>query len=109
MKTRLVKIVTTVPETHTEIVLEALGDAGAGVLGNYTHCSMTSKIIGRFKPVEGANPFIGTVGNLEEVVEDKIEVTCERSKIKEVFEALKKVHPYEEIVFDVSPLEDLNF
>ncbi len=109
METKFVKIVTTVPKTHADIVRQAMSDAGAGILGNYTNCSISSDIIGRFKPVASANPFIGEVGVLESVIEEKIEMTCERSKIKEVYIALKQVHPYEEIVFDVYSLEDLNF
>ncbi len=109
MEARFVKIVTTAPKTHADAVRQALSDAGAGILGNYTNCSISSDIIGRFKPVVGANPFIGEIGVLESVIEEKIEMSCERSKIKEVLESLKKVHPYEEIVFDVYPLEDLIF
>ena len=106
METKFVKLITTVPESHADIVRQAMGDAGAGVLGNYTHCSISTKIVGRYKPASGANPFIGEVGKLEKVIEDKIEITCERVKLKQVIEAIKKVHPYEEIVFDIYPLED---
>jgi hypothetical protein len=109
METKFVKIVTTVPKTHADVIRQAMSDAGAGILGNYTNCSISSDIIGRFKPVTGANPFSGELDVLESVIEEKIEMTCERSKIKEVFNALKQVHPYEEVVFDVYPLEDLNF
>lgn len=109
METKFVKIVTTVPKTHADVVRRAMSEAGAGILGNYTNCSISSDIVGRFKPVSGANPFIGKVGVLESVIEEKIEMNCDRSKIKDVFNSLKKVHPYEEMVFDIYPLEDLNF
>lgn len=101
-----IKIITTVLESHADIVREAMGKAGAGVIGNYTFCSMSSKIIGRFKPMSGANPFVGTVGNIEEVEEEKIEVVCSREKLKDVFNAMKAVHPYEEPIFEVYSLED---
>lgn len=101
-----VKLVVFVPETHTEIVREEMGKAGAGKIGNYSFCSFSSKGIGRFKPESGAQPAIGIIGKLEEVNEERIEVTCEKKDIKDVIEAMKKVHPYDEIVFDVYPLEN---
>lgn len=51
-----VKIVVFVPETHTDVVREAMGKAGAGKIGNYSHCTFSSKGVGRFKPEEGADP-----------------------------------------------------
>lgn len=99
-----VKIVVFVPETHTDIVRKTIGDASAGRIGNYTHCSFSSKGIGRFKPVEGANPAIGEVGKLEEVEEERIEFICPKDKTKEIIAAIKKVHPYEEVALDIYPL-----
>ncbi len=100
------KIVVFVPLTHTDIVREAMGKAGAGKLGNYTHCSFSSRGIGRFKPGSEANPHIGTIGQLESVEEERIEILCEKSKLKGVIQAMKEVHPYEEVAFDVYSLED---
>ena len=71
-----VKIVVFVPESHTDIVREAIGKAGAGKIGNYTHCSFSSKGVGRFKPEDGAHPAIGKVGKLESVQEERIEFVC---------------------------------
>jgi hypothetical protein len=101
-----VKIVIFVPETHTDIVREAMGKAGAGKIGNYTHCTFSTKGIGRFKPEQGANPYIGEVGTLEEVVEERIETVCEREKLDAVIDAIKSVHPYDEIAYDVYSLEN---
>ncbi len=102
-----VKIIVFVPETHTDMVREAMGKAGAGKIGNYSHCTFSSKGIGRFKPEQGANPHIGEVGNFEEVVEERIETICPREKLKEVIAAIKEVHPYDEVAFDVYPLENI--
>ena len=102
------KIVVTVPESHTEIVRQALGHAGAGVIGNYHHCSAVIKQIGYSIPGEGANPTIGTIGKLEKIIEDRIETLIEKENIKSVVEALKKVHPYEEPVIDIYPLLSLD-
>lgn len=101
-----VKIVIFVPETHTDIVREAMGKAGAGKIGNYTYCTFSTKGIGRFKPEQGANPHIGEVGTLEEVVEERIETVCEREKLDAVIDAIKSVHPYDEIAYDIYPLEN---
>jgi len=100
----LVKIVVFVPLTHTEIVREAIGKAGAGVIGNYDYCSFSSKGTGRFKPNDKAKPHIGKVNQLEEVEEERIEFVCPKDKAKSIIIAIKKVHPYEEVALDIYPL-----
>lgn len=99
-----VKIVVFVPKTHTDVVRQAVGDAGAGKIGNYSHCSYSVDGVGRYKPLEGANPHIGEVGKFEEVEEERIECICDKPKAKEVISAIRKVHPYEEVAFDIYPL-----
>jgi hypothetical protein len=107
MDSKNVKIVVFVPETHTDVVREAMGKAGAGQIGNYSFCSFSSKGIGRFKPEQGANPHIGEVGKFEEVIEEKIETICPREKLESVIAAIKEVHPYDEVALDVYPLENI--
>lgn len=107
MESKNVKIVVFVPQSHTEIVLEAIGKAGAGKIGNYDFCSFTSKGVGRFRPLAGANPSIGTVGNLEQVMEERIEFLCDRGVLREVIARIKTVHPYEEVALDIYPLEEI--
>lgn len=99
------KIVVYIPETDADKIREAIGNAGAGKIGNYSHCTFTIKGIGRFKPLKGANPTIGEVGKLEEVVEDRIETICEEDKLKDVLKVIKDTHPYEEPATDVYPIE----
>lgn len=101
------KLVVFVPATHADKVREAIGKAGSGKLGNYSFCSFTTKGMGRFKPEEGAKPFIGTVGELEQVEEERIEVTCDDGVVNEVIAAMKDAHPYEEVAYDVYALENL--
>lgn len=98
------KIVTFVPIKDAAKVRMAIGDAGAGVLGNYHHASFSSRGVGRFIPGAGAKPTIGKVGRLEEVEEERIEVICQKEKIKEVVAAIKGVHPYEEIPLEIYKL-----
>lgn len=107
MNSNHLKIVVFVPETHTDILREAMGNAGAGKIGNYSHCSFSTKGIGRFRPEDGANPHIGEVGKFEEVAEERIETVCEKEKLQEVLAAIKEVHPYEEVAMDVYPLENI--
>lgn len=102
-----VKIVVFVPESHADAVREAMSEAGAGKIGNYTHCSFSSKGIGRFLPGTGAHPAIGEVGVSESVSEERIETVCERKILGGVISAMKKAHPYEEVAFDVYSLEDV--
>ncbi|MCR4260799.1 MAG: hypothetical protein NUV96_00425 [Candidatus Colwellbacteria bacterium] len=101
-----VKIVVFVPESHADVVREAIGKAGAGRVGKYDYCSFTSKGFGRFRPQEGAHPAIGDVGKFEVVPEERIEVVCDRENLQDILGAIKKVHPYEETASDVYPLEE---
>lgn len=99
-----VKIVTFVPLDHADTVRRALGDAGAGSIGEYSYCSYSVVGKGRFIPSNNANPHIGESGQLEIVEEERIEVVCDRDKAKAVITAMKKAHPYEEVAFDIVPL-----
>jgi hypothetical protein len=107
MPTHTSKLIVYVPLTHTDIVREAIGKAGGGVLGKYSFCSFSTRGIGRFKPESGANPHIGEVGKLEEVEEERIEVTCDTALVKDIIAAIKKVHPYEEVALDVYKLDNI--
>jgi hypothetical protein len=102
-----VTLLITVPETHGAHMREALGRAGAGKIGNYSHCSFSAKGIGRFLPGEGANCHIGQKGVLEEVVEERIEVVCAVAILEHVLEEIKKAHPYEETVIDIYPVYEI--
>ena len=103
--TKSVKIVVGVPETHADAVRRAMGDTSAGKIGDYSHCSFSAKGIGRFIPLSGAKPSIGAVGEMEEVAEEQIETVCLRKDLDRVIDAIKRVHPYEEIAISVYPLE----
>jgi len=105
-----VKISTTVPVENADELRAALGEAGAGMFGEYRYCSFSVTGKGRFLPIGNANPHIGQLGKLEVVEEEQIEVICDRSTAKEVIAALKSAHPYEEVIVEIIPLlgeEDL--
>lgn len=100
------KWVAMVPTADTERVRAALFDAGAGELGDYRECSWTVTGAGQFRPLDGANPALGSVGDLESVVEDRVEVIAPRSARSRVLSALRAAHPYEEPAFDVFETAD---
>ena len=99
------KIVVYVPEDQATALRKAMGEAGAGIIGNYDHCTFTIKGTGRFRPNEKANPTIGSAGRIEEVNEDRIETVCEPDKLEAVLAAIRATHPYEEPATDVYPVE----
>lgn len=106
MPSRL-KIVVYVPSSHADQLRQVMGEAGAGVIGKYSHCTFTTKGIGRFLPMEGAQPRVGEVGELEQVEEERIETVCTRDHLEAVLQAIRRVHPDEEIAFDVYPIEEV--
>ncbi|MEE6272628.1 Nif3-like dinuclear metal center hexameric protein [Georgenia wangjunii] len=97
-------LTTYVPATHTQAVLDALAAAGAGQLGNYERCAFTVNGTGTFRPVAGADPTIGSVGEVEEVDEDSVAMVLPRGRRAHVLAALREAHPYEEPAFSVVEL-----
>lgn len=106
MNFRRVKITTTVPLENADAVREALGKAGAGIIGNYSFCSFSTIGKGRFMPNDQANPHIGEANKLKTAEEEQVEVTCDRDVAKQVIAALKSAHPYEEVIIEITLLMD---
>ncbi|WP_449537003.1 Nif3-like dinuclear metal center hexameric protein [Ferdinandcohnia sp. Marseille-Q9671] len=103
---KLKKLAVYVPKQSADVVRTALGEAGAGFIGNYSHCTFNTPGTGTFLPQEGTNPYIGQQGRLEEVEEVKIETVFPSSLQKRVVSAMMKAHPYEEVAYDIYPLEN---
>ena len=101
-----VKIIVTVPPENTKEVRDAICNAGAGIIGEYSYCTTCIKSLGTFIPNDNAKPYIGKNNKLEFVEEDKLEVTCGIKKAQHVIAELRKVHPYEEPAIDIVPLID---
>ena len=93
-----------VPATHVEEVKEAVFAAGAGTMGNYEKCSWQVLGTGQFLPMEGASPYIGTVGRVEKVDEYRVEMTVDESVISAVVSALLDAHPYEVPSYQLVPV-----
>lgn len=103
---RLYKIVVFTPKSHVNEVREALGESGAGHIGNYSHCSFSSTGMGRFLPLYESNPFIGELGVIEEVEEERIETIVDEHSLNKVIDKMIKAHPYEEVAYDIYPIKN---
>lgn len=97
----MLKLCFYVPAEHLEQVKAAVFEAGAGRMGNYRDCCWQVAGQGQFYPMEGADPTIGEVNQLETVMEYKVEMICEEACIRQVVEALIEAHPYEAPAYDV--------
>ncbi|WP_071395794.1 Nif3-like dinuclear metal center hexameric protein [Bacillus tuaregi] len=103
---KLKKLVVFVPIEDSGKVKEAIGNAGAGAIGNYSHCLFSTAGMGQFLPGETANPHLGQTGQLEEVSEERIETIFPDYLERRVIQAMLKAHPYEEVAYDIYPLEN---
>lgn len=104
-----VTIVVIVPESHADLIREAMARAGAGETPQYSHGSFSMKGISRFMPKEGARPFVGKKNVIETAAEERIETICHHDRLEKVIEEIKKAHPYEETVIDIYPIYDIGF
>jgi dinuclear metal center YbgI/SA1388 family protein len=100
----LFKLVVFVPNEHAEAVAEALFVAGAGHIGRYDRCSFSSSGQGTFRPLSGAQPFVGKIDASEAVEEIRLEVLVPKENLSRVLNRLQKVHPYEEVAYDIIPV-----
>ena len=95
------KVFVTCPKSHTATLIEAMSQAGAGNVGNYTHCAFITDGFGNYKPQSGSNPYKGEVGQMSREEEDKIEMVCPKENLEKVVQAIKDNHPYETPTIDI--------
>jgi dinuclear metal center YbgI/SA1388 family protein len=100
------KVSVFVPPDHVEAVTDAMASAGAGAIGDYEKCSFRLQGTGTFQPQSAASPFVGTVGRFEKVPEVRLEMLVPGWRLTPVVRAMVKAHPYEEVAYDVYPLEN---
>lgn len=105
-ETKLKKLAVFVPVEAEAAVREALGNAGAGHIGNYSHCTFSTNGTGQFLPGEETNPHIGSAGQIETVEEVKIETIFPEDLERRILTAMIKAHPYEEVAYDIYPLHN---
>jgi len=100
------KVTVYVPVADAERVRRALADAGAGRIGDYDQASFSTQGEGRFRPLDGASPTVGSVGTAEVVEEERVEVVLPRGRRTAVLATMLAAHPYEEPAYDVVELAD---
>ena len=99
-----VKIVVFIPEEKVSELRDAVCDAGAGIIGNYSYCTSSTKVEGTYIPNENAKPYEGSINTLEFVDEIKLEFMCDVKIVKKVLKIIREIHPYEEPCIDIIPL-----
>ncbi len=107
-KNILKKLVTFCPIEKVEAVRNALFEAGAGHIGNYSHCSFNAEGKGTFKAGENTNPYVGKQHEIHTEQEVKIETIFPVHKTRQIVNQLIKSHPYEEVAYDIYPLENVH-
>jgi dinuclear metal center YbgI/SA1388 family protein len=100
------KIVTFVPADRVEMVASAMADAGAGMIGNYDHCSFRLAGTGTFRGNDASTPAVGRSGHVEQVDEVRLEMVAPGPRIPRIVQALRSAHPYEEVAYDLLPSEN---
>lgn len=106
VKGKLLKLSTFAPTSHADLIRNALFEAGAGNIGNYSSCSYNTSGFGTFKAGKNTNPFVGEIDELHTEDEVKIEVVLPSFKQTDVLRALISCHPYEEPAYDFYALEN---
>lgn len=101
---KYVKLAVFVPRGHEDAVRNALARAGAGHIGNYSHCTFQSPGTGTFLPLEGTNPYLGQQGKLEYADELRLETILPETRVRKAVQAMAGAHPYEEVAYDLIPL-----
>jgi len=102
---KLYHVAVYVPKDYMEQVANSVFEAGAGVIGNYSHCLNDYEVSGQFKPLAGSNPAIGKTGKLEKITECKLEFFVDSFNLDKVISAMKSVHPYETPAYAIYPQE----
>jgi dinuclear metal center YbgI/SA1388 family protein len=106
LKNTLKKLVVFVPEEAVEAVADAIYEAGGGVIGDYTRCGFRSEGTGTFYGGEGTDPAVGEPGKDERAREIRLEVLAPAWRIDAATRAMIDAHPYEEVAYDVFPLDN---
>lgn len=105
MEFSVFKIETFIPEEYVKELRKSLNQIGALTIGgSYDNCMSVSKVIGSWRPLNGAQPFKGEVGAICEAEECKVEFCCNKEILKKAVDTIKQVHPYEVPVINIIPI-----
>jgi len=108
MDFKFYKIETYTPGSNVQAIIDSITEAGAGTIGNYDHVYTTSEVTGHWRPLEGANPAIGIIGEDETQPEIKIEFLCKSEIVQNIVDAIQKAHLYEKPVINIIPVFGIN-
>jgi len=108
LKEKLIKLVTFIPEASLDKVRDSIFSAGAGVIGNYDRCGFTTSGTGSFRGNEHTDPYAGKKGSIHFEKEIRFETILFSHLKDRVLKALFDSHPYEEVAYDLYPLENMN-
>ncbi len=100
------KLTVFVPVGYEDRLRQALGDMGLGLIGRYSHCSFAGRGEGTYQALPGAKPFRGEIAKLSRAAESRLEILAPGSRLKAAVARMKEVHPYEEVAYDLYPLEN---
>lgn len=103
------RLITFAPVDQAERVRQAIFDAGAGHIGNYSECSFNSNGTGTFKAEQGADPYVGEIGKRHEEHETKIEIVYPFFIEQQIVKALVNNHPYEEVAYDIFTMDNVHY
>ncbi len=101
-----VKLVVFIPMGYEEKIMPVLDEMGAGRIGSYRLCTFKSRGEGTFKAEAGSHPFLGEIGEMERASEWRLEVLVPRANVLELIEKVRRAHPYEEMAYDIYPVEN---
>ena len=101
---KVVKIEVYLPAENLEEMRIAINNAKAGIVGNYDNVFAITQVTGHWRPLEGANPYLGQTGKLETAPEIKMELDCQIHYVKDALQAIRMAHPYEEPLIRVIPI-----
>ena len=98
-----------IPVTHLKALQRALQEADAGHIRKYDCCLSYNPVTGCWRPLEGAAPYLGSIGEISRETEMKVEVTVRAERVDETIAAIRRIHPYEEPVINAIPLWRTSF
>lgn len=101
---KVVKIEVYLPAENLEEIRNAITASNAGIVGNYDNVFAVTKVTGHWRPLTGANPYLGTTGVLETAPEIKVEINCDIEHVANTLKVIRVAHPYEEPLIRVIPI-----
>lgn len=101
---KIYKVETYLPKEALENIKSGLYSLGFGKVGKYDCCLTWYEVQSSWRPMSGANPYLGSIGEIELAPEYKLEFRCSEKDLKDAIATIKKNHPYEEVCINIIPI-----